>query len=140
MSIRVEYLTVLGLPVGMVLGLLAAYWLAVAVGVDRELALDSVTVALVLGVVSMLRGLHKVPDKTWSLEFGTLLAVVVAVGALALRSISLVSSRGPLLYFTLVSQVCLVYVARRIVRDMARWAASGADARPAPPRDAPPRD
>jgi len=143
MSTKVEEHLILLLPSAvLVLGSLLGYGLLVVNGVDRERALDSVTVALVFSVVAMLRGFRSVPHKNRSLEFGAVIGVLVAVSALTLRSVSLAlsSSIGPLLYFTLLSSFGLAYVARRMLRGITRWATSGADTQPTPPREAPPRD
>ena len=137
---KTDYRLALGIPAMVVLASVGGYGALVLAGLPRELAFNSTTVALVIGVVAILRGIRRAPQKTWSLELGGLLAVLVAVAALALRAISLASSGGPLFYFTVVSSGGLAFVARRMVQRMARKAASAADQQPAPQPDAPPLD
>jgi hypothetical protein len=137
MSMETDYRLALGVPAGLVAGSILPYYLLVAVGIDRELALDSVTVTVAIAAVAILRGVHQAPLRTWSLELGGLLATLIAAGTLALRAISLASSAGPLFYFAVVSSAALAYAAHRILRRMARSATKGADPQPTPPPDGP---
>ena len=127
MSIETDYRIALGVPAALMAAPTVAYFGGILVGIDRELALDSATVAIAIAGLAILNGLRQAPQKSWSLQLGCLLAVLISVGALALRAISLASSRGPLFYFTLASSAGLAYVAHRIVRGMVRSGFTGAD-------------
>lgn len=136
-SIETDHRVVLGMPAALLLGTAATYFLLITVGLDRELALDCATVMVAIGGLATLLGIHRLTHRTWSLEFGGLLALFFAICALALRSISLaLSGGGPLFYFTIISSAGLMYGARRLMRGMTRWLVSGAAPEPAPPRDA----
>lgn len=80
---------------------------------------------VVFATLAILRGVHQAPIKTWSLEFGGLLAVLVAVIALGLRTISLLSNPGPLLLITAIATVGMAHVAHRMRRRVFRIATTG---------------
>jgi len=122
MSIQTNYRIALGVPLALLAAPAAAFFGGLLAGVDRQVAIDSATVAVAIAAVAILRGIRQSPHTNWSLEVGGLLAVLISVGALALRSVSLASSRGPLFYFTLASSGALAYVAHRIVRRLIRSA------------------
>lgn len=127
MRIETDYRIALGVPAALLCAPAAAYYGGILAGVDREVALDSATVAVAIAAIAILRGIKQSPHRAWSLDLGGLLAMLIAIGALALRSIALASSRGPLFYFTLTSSAVLAYVAHRFVRRLMRFAASGSD-------------
>jgi hypothetical protein len=120
MTKRAELLVVLGVPCALILGSALAYYGLLLAGVDREGALDNATVALPIMVAAILHGVHRSRGTSWSLDMGGMMAVLVAVAALALRSISLASSRGPLFYYSLASASTLAYVAHRFLRAMVK--------------------
>jgi hypothetical protein len=129
MKIETHYVTALGIPTALVLALVSGYYLLVFAGLDEELALDSATIAVTICALAVLRGIHEAPQRTWSLEFAGLLTMIIAIAALATRSISLASSPGPLFFFTIASSVVLGFIALRILRNLNRRMSGGTGAR-----------
>jgi hypothetical protein len=127
MTKRAELFLALGVPGALVLGSALAYYGLLLAGVDREGAFDNATVALPIMVAAILHGVHRSRGRSWLLEVGGLIAVLVATAALALRSISLASSKGPLFYFSLVSASTLAYVAHRLLRATVRRSGAPSD-------------
>jgi hypothetical protein len=136
LSIKADYRVALGVPAVIAVGPVAGYCVLAIAGVGRELALDSATVGVAITALGILRGIHQAPQHTWSLEFGGMLGVVVAIIALMARSISLASNPGPLFFFAIASSAVLGYVLHRMLRRLARWPTSGELVpEPTPPSD-----
>ena len=140
MTIKTDYRLAFVIPAAFVVGLVMGYFGLVIAGLERERVLDGVTISLAIGPLALLRGVSRVPQRTWPVGLGVLLVVLLSSAALALRSVSLAPSGGPLFYFTIVSSSGLGYIGIRILRRMTREAASGADHQPAPPHDGSPLD
>jgi hypothetical protein len=133
MTVKTDYRVAFALPASFWAAMVVVYLTLVNSGFDRERALDILTIALVLGMVALLRGTHRVQEPTGSLEFGVLVVVLLGTAALALRSLSLVRSAGPLFFVTFVSQGGFAYVAIRIMRRIKRRAVSSDSEQAAPP-------
>lgn len=140
MTIKTDYLPAFAIPAAFVVGLMMGYFGLVIAGLERERVLDGLTISLAIGPLALLRGVSRVPQRTWPVELGALLVVLLSSAALALRSVSLAPSGGPFFYFTTLSASGLGYIATRTMRRMTRGAASGADQQPAAPHDGSPLD
>jgi len=132
MTIKTDYRVVFALPASFVTSMVIVYFTLVTSGFERQRALNILTIALVGGVLSLLRIVSRVPERTGSAELGMLVLLLLGTAALALRSISLAHTAGRLFYFTVLSQGGLAYFAIRIMRRMKRRAVSGANQRPTP--------
>ena len=137
MTTKVNYPIVFGVPTVFAASMVVVYFALIMAGLERERALDSMNVALVISVLAFLRGVTRVPYRILSVELGVLLAILLSSGALALPSISLLHARGPLFYFSIISSAGLGYIAVRFMRRMMREVAGGADAPGTPPPNGP---